>query len=262
MSRFLRGLISTLTGLSFPSGNWWCGRLAQLNDESRRSQGLIIILPGVEGRSFLNVNIAKGLVDSQLPYAIEIFDWTTGFWPLFLYHLRAFRRAQRKAKEIADRIQEYQRNYPDRPVFFIGQSGGGAEAILVLENMPIECPITAALLLGPAISLRYDLTKALKRTKLGIWNFYSHLDLLFLTLGTTLFGTLDGKHSASAGAWGFFIPHDIQSEEMDLYNTHLHQIRYRPGMLACWHTGGHFGWANRLFVTDWIGDLLSQKGVF
>jgi len=256
MIQFWRGLLSTLEGLAFPLGNWWCSESAHLNDDSRRNKGLVIILPGVEGRSSLNLNIAKGLADYGLPHAIEILDWTTGFWPLFLYHLRAFGRAQGKAKEIAARIQQYQRDYPDRPVFLIGQSGGAAEAVFVLESLPIEAPISGAVLLGPAMSLAYDLTSALKRTKLGIWNFYSPFDLLFLTLGTTLFGTLNGRHSVSAGAWGFFRPGDLTLEQRNLYKHQLHQVRYNPRMITHFHTGGHFGWANRVFVAESLPRIL------
>ncbi len=72
MFRFWRGLISTLTGLAFPLGSWWCANCAHLNDECRRSKGLIIILPGIEGKSPLNINIARGLADSGFPLAIEI----------------------------------------------------------------------------------------------------------------------------------------------------------------------------------------------
>jgi hypothetical protein len=258
MIRFWRGLLSTLTGLAFPLGNWWCARLTHLNNESRRQNGLIIVLPGIEGRSSLSINIAKGLADSGATFSIEIVDWTTGFWPFFIYHLRAHKRARRKAKEIGLRIQNYQEKYPQCPVYLIGQSGGGALAVFVLESLESHCSITGTFLLGPAISRRYDLTLALQRTKLGIWNFYSPLDLLFLTSGTTLLGTLDGWFSVSAGAWGFVPPSDAISEQMNLYQQHLHQVPYDPSMLASWHTGGHFGWANRVFVADWLGPILAD----
>jgi hypothetical protein len=259
MNRFWRGLLSMLTGLAFPLGNWWCDKLAHLKDERRRSKGLIVILPGVEGRSSLNVNIAKGLADSGLPYGIEILDWTTGFWPLFLYHLSAFGRAKRKAKEIATRIQQYLSDFPNRPVFLIGQSGGAAEAIFVLESLPMQSAISGAILLAPAISPTYDLTNALRRTKQGIWNFYSPFDLLILTLGTTLFGTLDGRHCVSAGAWGFLRPRNLNWEERDLYKNQLHQVRYDPRMMASWHIGGHLGWANRVMVADWLPTILDRQ---
>jgi pimeloyl-ACP methyl ester carboxylesterase len=258
MIRFWRGLLSTLSGVGFPLGNWWCNKLAHLKDEPRRSKGLIVILPGVEGRSSLSVNIAKGLADSGLQHAIEILDWTTGFWPLFLYHLRAFGRAKRKAKQIAARIQQYLNDFPDKPVILIGQSGGAAEAVFVLESLPMQSAISGAILLGPAISPAYDLTNALKKTQQGIWNFYSPFDLLILTLGTTLFGTLDSRHSVSAGAWGFSCPRDLTLEQRDLYKHQLHQVRYDPRMIASWHAGGHFGWANRLFVADWLAPILAH----
>jgi hypothetical protein len=38
--------------------------------------------------------------------------------------------------------------------------------------------------------------------------------------------------------------------------THLHEVHYHIAMARCWTLGGHFGWANRLFVAGWLGELI------
>jgi hypothetical protein len=49
----------------------------------------------------------------------------------------------------------------------------------------------------------FDVERLLNRTTAGIWNFYSALDLPTVGLGTMLFGTMDRRHTVSAGALGF-----------------------------------------------------------
>src|SRR5690606_38493915 len=104
---------------------------------------------------------------------------------------------------IAGQLTDYRREHPDTPVWLIGHSGGGAMSILTLERLAREHAIDGAILLGAALSPKYDLSSALDRTTRGIWNFSSWGDLFFLVAGTLLFGTLDGQHSISAGASGF-----------------------------------------------------------
>ena len=70
-------------------------------EAERLDRGLVLILPGMEGRSFLNLSIMAGLLDAGLPYAMEIADWTTGWTFLAIYHLRAWERNRRVARHIA-----------------------------------------------------------------------------------------------------------------------------------------------------------------
>src|SRR5262245_39790637 len=167
------------------------------------SSGLVIVLPGIEGCSSLSAGIAQGLRDAALMPAIVTHDWTTGVWPLFLYHLRSGRRNRRTAGTIAEMIVEYQSNWPGRSVHLIGHSGGAAMAVWVMESLPIPCLVDTAILLAPALAPSYNLAAALRRTQRGIWNFYSWFDLLYLAAGTLLFGTIEGRHCVAAGNRGF-----------------------------------------------------------
>jgi hypothetical protein len=75
-------------------------------EPERLDRGLVLILPGIEGRSFLNVSLMAGLLDAELPYAMEIVDWTTGCFLLAIYHLRAWEQNRRVARQIAGRVVE------------------------------------------------------------------------------------------------------------------------------------------------------------
>ena len=173
-----------------------------------------------------------------------------------LFHLRAGRRNRRQADEIAALIVAYQQAYPGRPVYLVGHSGGGALATWVLEALPAGRTITGAVLLGPALSPTYPLGAALAKLDTALWNFWSPLDLFVLGAGTLLFGTVDGRYTFSAGFCGFVEPKGAGPEERGLYRSRLQQSCYRPRMAVRFHLGGHFGWANRVFVAEVVAPLL------
>lgn len=241
------------------SGRWWSRILPDTANEERLRKGYILILPGIEGQSYLNVGIMRGLLDAEEQSAIEIYDWTTGYWPLLPYHLRALKRNRDQARIIAEKIVAYQDRYPGRPVRLVGHSGGGAMALFALEALPADRQVDCALLLAPAISPRYDLTAALSHSDRGIWNFHSSMDVVFLGAGTLLLGNVDGVHASAAGASGFSVPRDLATEGQAIYTSHLHQNRYSRSMAKSLHLGGHTGWTNRRFVANWLAPLLTPR---
>jgi pimeloyl-ACP methyl ester carboxylesterase len=234
------------------------------NDEAswrtpeRRQHGLTIILPGIEGASWFNRSIARGLLDADHESAIVIEDWTTGYWPLFPYHLMAIERNRGQAQRIAETILEYQASHPDRPVCLIGHSGGGAMAVLVLESLPPGAAVSRTILLGAALSPQYDLRTALRRCNEGLWNVHSPGDIVYLAAGTLTLGTIDRVHTVSAGCLGFDIPQGLEESDRRLYEHRLHQVPYELRMAQSWNLGGHFGFVNRTFVADWIAPLVGK----
>ncbi len=181
-------------------------RLAnRLATADRLDCGLILILPGIEGESLLNLGIAQGLRDAGLPHAIEIFDWTRGRL-LLLNNLMNLPRNRRQADRLAERIRLYQREYPNRPIYLIGHSGGTALATFALERLGPDQPVTGVIFLASALSPDYNLSTALKKTTRGIHHFHSRYDNAYLAFGTKIFGTIDRRHSRAAGNLGFRIP--------------------------------------------------------
>ncbi len=254
-----RGGMASL-GALFPWVGRYCGSLLRpFRTSERYEQGLIIVLPGIESESFLNHSVVWGLSDGGWAGAMEIDDWTTSHTALFVYHLRGWRRNLRQAQRIANRIVEYQRQYPGRPVHLIGHSGGGGLAVLILEALPAESQITSVILLGPAIAPSYPLQTALTRVERGIWNFMSRLDWFFLGIGTLALGTIDGRWSCSAGMIGFREPTDLSAADRKAYQQKLHQQPYQPQMARTFNLGGHFGYTNRLFVERWIAPLVVNE---
>ena len=147
------------------------GRSHRLSRTATLRDGYAIVLPGVEGRSFANSNLAQGIKNAGYPGAIEIDNWTTGSFFLFPIHLRNLERNRREAWRIAQKIITYQDRYPGRPVHLIGHSGGGGVALLVLEALPPERRVTSAFLLQAAVSPRYDLSRSLPTPLLERFRF-------------------------------------------------------------------------------------------
>lgn len=266
-SRLLHGLGSALSCLTMPLGNWFGLEVDDLSTEVRRQVGLVLILPGIEGRSSLNMNLARGLDDAGLPAAIEIEDWTTGRRWLSLYHLRSAHWHRQAAMRLAARIADFQDTYPGRPIFLIGHSGGSGVSAEALQSLPAERSVTGVIFLASALSASYDLTPVLQRIDTRLWSFGSWLDWLQLGLGTTLVGTFDGKHLPSGGMLGFWRMRSNRSQQSSarprgpVCDRVAERYEERP---FCWamfrsgNLGGHWGCVNRLFVADYLAPLLCQ----
>ncbi len=245
-SVLLAALVAPLAGCATPD----------LCTADRLRQGLVLVLPGIEGPSFLNAALVRGLEEGGVPSALEVYDWGTGSPFGFLIHLTAAGRNQRQAEAIAARIRRYKSLFPDRPVHLIGHSGGAGVALLALEALPREPIVTSAHLLAAAVSPTYDLRAALSRTEYGIWSFYSSRDVGFLGVGTTVLGGIDRAHRPSAGAVGFQLPEGINKPGRELYRRKLHQVPYSSTMARSGNKGGHIGWASRRFARDWIAPMI------
>ncbi|MEZ6144184.1 MAG: hypothetical protein R3B91_01875 [Planctomycetaceae bacterium] len=98
----------------------------ELMTPDRLDQGYIIVLPGIEGESVLNRNIVRGLLRANVPYGIEIYDWTYGLKG-YLLNLRYRRRHREQAEIICDKLANYRCRHPHQPVYLIGHSGGGSD---------------------------------------------------------------------------------------------------------------------------------------
>jgi pimeloyl-ACP methyl ester carboxylesterase len=226
----------------------------------RLNQGYTIVLPGVMGSAPLDHGIVKGLVDADVPTAVDLYDWTASPYRL-VYNLRALSRNRSEAQKIAGRIVAYQDRYPGRPVYLVGYSGGGAVAVLTLEALPPDRKITKAVLLAPTLAQDYDLQVALSRTEQGVHSFHSAIDVPVMVVLAMAFGTTEGKHTFTAGAFGFQRPKGPDESQRRPDYARLAQHAYDLKMLESGHAGGHFGWANRGWVAHWVAPMLGPSHV-
>ena len=213
---------------------------------SRPRDGLTLVLPGIEGESFINSNIAQGLVDGGVSGNVEVFDWTTGTALRSIEHLHDGHRVFGEAIRLADRIEESQAQDPGRPISIVAHSGGAGIALTALEQLSPERPISSVVLIAPAVSSAYPIQDITDKTTSGIWSFYSPLDLQ-LTLGTSIAGTIDGDYAPAAGGKGF-----------DSQPHGLTQVPYDPRMVIHGNLGGHLGATNRRFVREQVAPIVRQ----
>lgn len=176
-------------------------------EQARTDQGLVVILPGIEGESSANRDIREGLYKAGIPYGLVIYRWGSSVpGPAgMLINQTDVARNRRSAKEIAEKIAQYQQKHPAKPVFLIGHSAGGGIAVFAMESLGQSQgarPVEGAFLLSSSISSDYDLSSALAMTRRGLVNV-SNIEDKLLDTGTSTFGNVDGKKGASAGRTGF-----------------------------------------------------------
>ncbi len=271
--RWWLGPWSTFRILLAPFGDWWCRSVDHLATAERQEAGLVIVLPGIEGRSVLNLDIARGLADGGIDCAVEVHDWTTGRLFNSLYHLRSRKWHELAADRLARRIMEYQDAHPGRPVVLVGHSGGAALTLLTLPLLA-DRQISGAVFLAAATSPDHDTLAARRRTRRGIWSFHSPFDWFQLGLGTLAVGTFDGKHTVSSGMFGFRDPptehpRDVARPSPDpgyaaapaAGPAPLRQCGYRWAMARSWNFGGHHGWANRVFAAEWLAPVVLEASL-
>jgi pimeloyl-ACP methyl ester carboxylesterase len=174
------------------------------------------------------------------PLEVRDFDWSHGKGRV-VQDIQDFRHITQKADELAQQILDYQASHPDRPVYLVGKSTGAMIVLLAAEKLPLAS-VERIILLSPAVSPNYNLTPALRTTRLEIVSFHSRLDIPVLHWGTSLVGTADRYYTASAGLNGFTIP--VATFEYQ----RLKQIEWSPGKAWYGHLGGHLGNGMPLFL--------------
>jgi len=222
-----------------------CGSNAKYLTEDRLANGLVIILPGIEGHSAINEGIRRGLVAGGVHRGLPIRQWGTPV-PIFglLINQMDFVGNRLAGKRLAKSIIEYQDEYPGRPVYIIGHSAGGGVAVFTAEALPEGRQVDGLILLSASISSGYDLQKALSRCRNGIVNFYNKGDSGLLGVGTVVLGTVDGTHGVSAGLVGF------DNFDKPGYEG-LYQVKMNNVSKASHTTSTQAGFVSS-YVTPWV----------
>jgi len=226
----------------------------------RQDRGLVMILPGIEGVSPINLHIREGLAGAGIRCAMPIFEWGLPV-PLVGAALNqtdvpADRGAGRR---VADRVVRYQLAHPGRPVYVVGHSAGGGVAVFAAEalgRLPNARPVDGLVLLSASISADYDLTAALRSCRNGLVNFYNPADVGLLGVGTALLGNVDGGHGASAGRTGFVPPRTGAPPGQRSAYRKLHQVRITPAMVSGEGGGPHVADTAAPFVATYVAEWI------
>ncbi|MCC6240373.1 MAG: alpha/beta hydrolase [Phycisphaerales bacterium] len=209
----------------------------------------VLHLPGVGGFLWADGNLMRGLTDGLSGWGVGYYDWTNGDPGLAALH--DLTNKNRQKQKVAAWIQQRLTDHPDQTLTLIAHSGGCAIAVWALEQLPQAAQIDQLILLAPALSPEYDLTRALRHVRTRAWVFVSDQDLV-LGWGTQVAGTMDGAHTEAAGRVGFVI--SPQADRLEY--AKLVSMSYRPAWQELDNAGDHIGPMSYLFVRYFIAPLI------
>lgn len=215
---------------------------------------MVIVADGVGGFNLCGLALARVAREARLPLNVRVVRWGHG-WGRWYADLSKTANIDLQADRVARAVRLHRRLRPRVPIFLVGKSGGCAVQVKALERLS-DVEVDRLILLAPALSPRYDLTRALNRVRVEAVVFWSPLDLVILGLGTGIFGTSDRARSWGAGMVGFRRPGaDDPPERIEAYRK-LRQVRWSPRMSATGYLGGHLGPDSPLFLKKYVLPLL------
>jgi hypothetical protein len=219
----------------------------------RDGSGLAIVADGVGGLDLCGTVLRHEAAAHGLVHEVRVWSWGHGFGR---WHADLTNEANRdnQAAAIAAEVMAFVVGRPTAPVFLIGKSGGTGVIVKALEQLP-DASVERVVLLAPALSPNYDLTKALAAIRREIVVFWSPFDVVVLGLGTRIFGTIDRAHTAAAGLVGFRPPGPRGSAPPPLY-AKLKQVKWNVGMAPTMYWGGHVGPDSPWFIRKYVIPLL------
>jgi len=210
----------------------------------------VLHLPGVSGTSIVDYTLRDGLKAGGFDGPFEIYDWTCHDPGIPALHNRA--RNEEQAQVVAELLTKQYRAHPDQPIYLTCHSGGSGPATWALERLPRDVHVACFVMLAPALSPTYDLSKALAHVGGQAYCFYSERDDMVLGTGTKLFGTIDGERVDAAGRIGFQKPPGAD----DLAYAKLIHRPYESAWSRYGHIGGHIGCMGTPFVQAIVAPLM------
>jgi hypothetical protein len=214
---------------------------------------LILHLPGVGGHLNCDDRMLAGLREGHVSARIVICDWTEG--QPGIAALQAMQRDQEEALRIANLIVDHAKADPASPIYLTAHSGGCGLAAWALEKLPEGVMVDTVLLIAPALSPGYDLSRALAHVRGNVYVFSSTLDQIVLFIGTRTFGTIDGVHSEAAGFSGFVMPSTADREQY----RKLIPKPYTADWMRYGNDGDHIGAMSRRFSRAEMAPLIGYR---
>jgi pimeloyl-ACP methyl ester carboxylesterase len=230
----------------------WYGEPSRVPEGSETA--LVLVADGCGGVELCEMGMRQVMSEREGRCLVQPVRWGHGFGRWFA-DLSDVGNHQAQSRAIVEEVHAWLERYPGKPVFLVGKSGGTWIVVKALEDLPVGS-IEAVVLLAPAISPDYDLSKALRAVSREMVAFWSPLDAIVLGVGTWLFKTADRVRTFSAGMVGFRPPPGLDDDGRLLY-TKLNQVRWRPRMAKTGYLGGHIGPDSPAFLRKYVVPLLT-----
>lgn len=215
-------------------------------------------LDGAGNYGFGKETVPLGLMDGGYNGQIEHFIWTSYLGPLT--DQIAYPVNRMRAQQLANKIRDHIDRHPRGTVNIIGLSAGSGIATFALERLPTKYRVDNVIMLSSSLSARYDLSRALRRVRGGIYFFWSPNDPILGSL-VPIVGTVDGEHTSQvAGVVGARLPPAVSREERELY-TKVHNVRWYTNEIGGPLKLQHAGTTDRTFVRDMVAPIIVRKQV-
>ncbi len=210
---------------------------------------LLLHLPGIGGVRNLDRGMTRGLQQGGFTGEVQFYDWTGE--DAGLKSLLGLVRNKHQAKIVAEKLTERFDADPAARIIITSHSGGAGIAVWALEDLPDRVKIDTLLMLAPALSPKYDLSKALRHVS-GRLYVFSSLDDPVLGFGCRLLGTIDGVKTDAAGRVGFDPPPGADAGQY----AKLVSEPYDRSWVYLDNTGDHIGPMTRKFARVALAPLL------
>jgi pimeloyl-ACP methyl ester carboxylesterase len=212
---------------------------------------LFLHLPGIGGTRSLDTGMVHAFQQGGFAGEVQIYDWTGN--DAGLKALLMTDRDRQQAKVVAGILTKRFDADPSARIILCSHSGGGGIAVWALEDLPPRVKIDTLLLLAPAVSPRYDLSKALSHVT-GLAYVFSSTQDPVLGLGCRLLGTIDGVKTDAAGEIGFIKP----AGAVDAEYEKLVPMPYDPSWVRFNDYGDHIGPMTRRFARFALAPLVVE----
>lgn len=184
--------------------------------------------------------------------AMQVVDWFGGRRQIAA--LQAIPQNRATAHQIAAQIARRAAQHPGERIILTAVSGGCALSIWTLEDLPPSVHVDSLVMIAPALSRHYDLSRALAHVRGRAFVFTDPGDIFILRWGTQTFGTSDGLHSEAAGRRGFSAPTGAAKNQY----AKLRTLPYRLAWLKYGNIGGHATAMSPYFGRDFIAPLVAD----
>ncbi|HKQ47029.1 MAG TPA: hypothetical protein VJZ71_03040 [Phycisphaerae bacterium] len=224
--------------------------LAQTQQDGDRSEGLTFYLGGAGPIGYVgSIDVPGGFKDAGYLGEVDVFTWQS------LTHAgdqMNLSRNRSKAAELAAEIRRYRRQYPSQKINLIALSAGTGIAAFALEYLPEGIQIDRAVFLGCSLSSKYDLTRALRRVRGGLYVVHSEFDPILKNV-VWYTGTVDRSSAEDgiAGLVGFRLP-DQRGPDTERQYAKLHNVPYRYDFSDFGYEGRHTDCTSREFIAEFI----------
>jgi hypothetical protein len=198
-------------------------------------------------------DVPQGLAEGGYQGYVKVFAWQGMTHAGDQMNLS---RNRSKAAELAAEIRAYHRKYPSRNINLIALSAGTGIATFALEYLSEEFEINRVIFLSCSLSSRYDLSRALRRIRGGLYVVYSPDDPILKDV-VWYTGTVDRSSAEEgiAGLEGFHPPARGGVDTLRQYQK-LHNVEYRPEFAEVGYTGLHTDPVKRDFIRAYIAPVL------